>query len=319
MELSPRVPDLTALELLLSVGRHSSLGAAARDIGVSQQAVSARISSMEALTGVQLVTRSKRGSTLSPAGVVVAEWAARVLDAAGELDAGLAALRGDRRAVLRVSSSLTIAEQLLPGWLVAARSAARGRGESPGEVVLTAENSGRVVEHVRDGAADLGFVEGPSAPRGLHSRVIGHDELVVVAAPGHSWTRRRSPLSAAQLCATPLVSREPGSGTRSFLAEALHAALGAAAEQPPPALSLSTAAAVRSAVHAGAGPAVLSHLAVADDLDAGRLEAIPTVGLDLRRALRAVWIGPARLPAGPARDLLAHILGRQGPNRLRQG
>lgn len=54
----------------------------------------------------------------------------------------------------------------------------------------------------------------------------------------------------------------------------------------------------------GAGPAVLSELAVAEELAAGRLTAVPVADLDLTRTLRAVWPRGHR-PAGPARDLLA--------------
>ena len=103
--LSSRFPALDALEVLLTVARTGSLHAASAEVGVSQQAVSARIASLEAQTGLGLVTRSPRGSALTPAGVVVAEWAARLLEVAGEVDAGLASLREDRRTRLRVSAT----------------------------------------------------------------------------------------------------------------------------------------------------------------------------------------------------------------------
>ncbi len=73
MALSPHVPDLAALELLLDVARTGSLNRAAGRAGVSQQAASARIASMEAQTGVPLVHRTPRGSRLTAEGVVVAE------------------------------------------------------------------------------------------------------------------------------------------------------------------------------------------------------------------------------------------------------
>jgi molybdate transport repressor ModE-like protein len=305
--LSPRMPELGALEVLLAVAHTGSLNAAAREVGVTQQAVSARISSIEAQTGVQLVMRTKHGSTLTAAGVVVAQWAARLLDVAGELDAGLAALRHDLRMHVRVSSSLTIAEHLLPGWLVSMRALKHGHDEAA-EVVLTAANSDTVVEQVRQGEADVGFVEGPYIPRGVRSRVIGRDELVVVLPPDHPWVRKRRILTAAELNEIPLVSREEGSGTRYALRAALAAALGRHSVQAPPALVLSTTSAVRAAVLAGAGPAVLSELAVADDLASHRLGRVPVTGVDLRRALRAIWVGPRNPPAGPVRDLVAHIL-----------
>jgi DNA-binding transcriptional LysR family regulator len=306
MPLSPRMPGLSALEVLLAVAHTGSFGAAAREVGTSQQAVSARISALEAQTGVPLVARTRRGSSLTPNGVLVAQWASRLLEVAAELDEGLAGLRADRRSRLRVGASLTVAEHLLPGWLVALRQEAQRRGEPAVDFVFAAANSDAVIGQVRSGEVDLGFIEGPRAPAGLAHRVIGRDELVVVARPDHAWARRRGPLTPAELAAASLVAREAGSGTRESFDAALGAALGPDHAPPaPPALELSTTAAVRAAVLAGAGPAVLSELAVADDLAAGRLRRVPVAGLDLARELRAIWLGPRRPPAGPVRDLIS--------------
>jgi DNA-binding transcriptional LysR family regulator len=271
---------------------------------------------LEAQTGVVLVRRTPRGSSLTAEGAVIAEWAARLLDVAAELDAGIAALRADRRSRLRVISSSTIAEQVLPAWLASFRAAAERPGRPAPDVVLTAANSETVIAAITEGTADLGFIEGPRRPTGLRSRVIGHDRLAVIAAPGHPWTRRRRGITAAELAGTPLVSREGGSGTRDTLATALATALGAGPARAPAALSLSTTAAVRAAVLAGAAPAVISELAVADDLAAGRLVEIPVPGLDLRRTLRVIWAGPEDPPAGAARDLITHILSRRVPGRM---
>ena len=54
----------------------------------------------------------------------------------------------------------------------------------------------------------------------------------------------------------------------------------------------------------------MSRLAVADDLATRRLREVEVADLDLRRQLRAIWLG-SRLPAaGAVRDLLAHIASR---------
>lgn len=311
--LSSRLPDLDALQLLLVVARSGSLNMAAAEIGISQQAASARITSMEAQTGVVLLTRSARGSRLTPAGVIVAEWAARLVEVAAAVDAGLASLRHDRVSKLRVSASMTIAEQLLPGWLVALAADAARLGRDGTQIVLRATNSEAVAADVHAGAADVGFVEGPSVPRGLRSRSVGRDRLVLVARPDHRWARRREPLRADELAATPLVVREEGSGTRNAFETALRVALGADATVSPPVLALSTSAAVRAAVVAGAGPAVLSELAVLDDIKSGRLSEIQVEGVSLDRILRAVWLGSATPPAGAVRDLVAVAAGRWPP------
>ncbi|MDI9833757.1 LysR family transcriptional regulator [Streptomyces sp. KAU_LT] len=287
-----RVPDLGAMELLLAVARLGSLGGAARELGITQPAASSRIRSMERQLGVALVDRSPRGSRLTDAGALVTDWARRVVEAAQAFDAGAQALRVRRDSRLRVAASMTIAEYLLPGWLLALRA------QRPDTAVsLHAGNSAAVAERLLADEADLGFVEGLTVPTGLDSVVIAHDNLIVVTAPGHAWSRRRRPLDAAELAATPLILREKGSGTR----QVLDAALGGLAR---PLIELSSTTAVKAAAVGGAGPAVLSELAVGEELSMRRLVAIPLAGVSLARDLRAVWPTGHR-PVGPARELLS--------------
>ncbi len=295
-----RVPDLDTLALLLRVAETGSLGRAGQAHGLSQPAVSARIRGLERLVGFSVLTRTARGSHLTRQGALLADWARDVLAAADVLGAGIASLRGDRAARLRVAASLTVAEHLLPAWLV--RLAATHPDTA---VSLTAGNSADVAALVLQGDADLGFVEGPDLPAGLDEHEVGTDRLVAVVAPGHPWTRRRRPVEAQELAGTRLVQREPGSGTRTALERAL-SVLGPLAV---PLLELSTSAAVRSAVAAGAGPGVLSELAVRDDVAAGRLVQVPVRGPDLSRSLRAVWPVGQR-PSGAAADLL-RLAGQQ--------
>lgn len=161
MALSPRMPDLSAFEMLVAIARTGSLGAAGRELGLTQQAVSARLSAMEAQTGVRLVTRSARGSQLTSAGAVVTEWADQLLDVATHVDAGLASLRSASRKKMKVVASLTVAEQLMPRWIVSLQTSATRTGREAPEVILTATNSEQAIASVRDGSADLGFIESP--------------------------------------------------------------------------------------------------------------------------------------------------------------
>lgn len=298
--LSPHVPELRSLELLLVVSRTESLTAAAAELGISQQAASSRLRTMEAVVGAPLLARSRRGSALTQTGELVVQWASRVLAAAEQLDAGITALRAGRRGHLALAASLTIAEYLLPGWMVAVRAQQQSLGMPATDFTMTAANSERVAALVASGAVDLGFVEGPDAPDGLQHRLVGVDQLVVVVGPTHPWALRPSRrVVAATLATTPFVSRETGSGTRTVLERAL-----GEVSMVDPVLELSSTAAVRAAVAAGAGPAALSVHAVRDDIAAGRLVPIAVTGLDLTRRLHAVWTGSSKLPPGPVRDLV---------------
>ncbi|MEU6808695.1 LysR family transcriptional regulator [Streptomyces sp. NPDC046831] len=289
--LAHRVPDLGALELLLAVARLGSLGGAARELGITQPAASSRIRSMERQLGVALVDRSPRGSRLTDAGALVTDWARRVVEAAEAFDAGAQALRDRRDSRLRVAASMTIAEYLMPGWLIALRARRPDTAVS-----LLAGNSAVVAQRLFADEADLGFVEGLTVPSGLDTAVVARDRLVVVTAPGHPWARRRRPLAAEELAATPLILREEGSGTR----QVLDTALGGLAR---PLIEVSSTTAVKASAVSGAGPAVLSELAVGEELSLRRLVRIPVHGVTLKRDLRAVWPTGHR-PVGPARELL---------------
>ncbi len=298
MALSPLVPELRALELIVTVARTGSFGRAAREHGVSQAAVSSRVRYTERLMRMALFERSPSGVRPTPEGLLVVQWAIEVLESASAFEGALVALRQDTRARLRIVASLTAAEYLVPSLLAAMRD------ENPGVAVsLTAANSAQVAERVASGQDSLGFVEGPTVPIGLRSMTVVSDRLEVVVAPGHAWSRRSSPLDATELAATPLILREEGSGTRATLEEACR---GRGALLVNPIVELTSTTAVKTAVAAGLGAAVLSGLAVADEIASGRLVRVPVCGVDLRRRVQAVW--PTGRPLlGPARDFVAIV------------
>lgn len=286
--------NLHSLELLVAVADTGSIGQAAAELAISQPTASARMTTLERRLGLRLLERSTAGSRLTPAGVLVTTWARDVLAQAQTLADSLAALKA-KQADLRVAASLTLAEYFLPRWLIALR-----RRRPTAQVELKVANSHQVIEALLRGEADIGFTESPFVPRDFRSALVGRDRLVVVTAPDHPWTRRSVPLTGAELAETPLLLRESGSGTRETLERALRPWHGPSV----PLLELGSTAPLRSAATQGAAPAVLSELAVVDDLAAGRLVEIPVTGdLPLGRQLRAIW--PSRLELGEsARHLL---------------
>ncbi|OBK64283.1 hypothetical protein A5653_23335 [Mycobacterium colombiense] len=61
----PRMPELASFEAFWRFAATGSLGRAARELGLTQQAISWRLASMEAQIGVTLVVRTTRGSRLT--------------------------------------------------------------------------------------------------------------------------------------------------------------------------------------------------------------------------------------------------------------
>jgi DNA-binding transcriptional LysR family regulator len=294
MPLPQPVPDIVSLDLLVSVGELGSINAAADVHGVSQPAASMRIRSLEKVLGLRLLERDRRGSSLTAAGLATVEWASTVVGDMRALLAGAGALRAEGQNHLRLAASMTVAEYLVPGWL---QQLAAARPDVT--VALLMGNTSRVAELVSSQEADVGFVEGERPPDGLRARDLLTDELLVIVGKHHPWSRRRRPLSAATLAATPLLMREVGSGTR----EVLTAELARHGWQARASLELGSTTAIKAAAMAGTGPAVLSSLAVANELRSGELSAVPCPELQLQRTIRAIW-APRRALTGAAAYLV---------------
>lgn len=303
--MTPREPTLSALRLLVEVGKTQSLGKAARAHGITQPAASKQMVLLERSVGLQLLERRPVGSYLTEHGKVVAAWAATIVDAVDQMMGAVSSLAAATSSHLRVASSLTIAEHLVPGWLAALHS------KLPDvHVGLEVANSEAVIRRVRDGEAELGFVEGPDLAADLEQLVVARDRLVVVVAPEHPWASPDHAVDRALLLATPLVTRERGSGTRATLERSSQDVVLA-----PSLLELGSNEAVKGAVRAGVGPAVLSDFAVRRDLDQRLLVEVEVGDLDLTRDLVAVWSRSAQLNAG-TRCLLEVIAAAQaGPRR----
>lgn len=292
--------SLAALEVLVASDTHGSISAAARALGISQPSASATMRRLERDLGLELVARTSRGTTLTDAGRAVATWAQTVLAASDRFEQGVAALREAPTPRVRLAASMTIAEHLVPRWLtqIGAESSRRP------DVELIVRNSHDVMDLVLADDADLGFVEGASVRRGLRSRTIMRDTLVVIVGPQHPWARRRAArASLAELVAARLVIREEGSGTRDILEHGLAAA---GAHLPDHLPHLGSTAALKTAVQYSDTVTVLSELAVADDLARGSLVRIEVPGLALDRRLRLVWKDGAELSA-PVREIAALV------------
>lgn len=299
MDAAGAVPDwvqIPSLRLLVALADSGSVGAAARRIGMAQPNASRNIAMLERRTGLKMLDRSPRGSTLTPQGRLAATWAQEVLESLERFTAGTRALAHDGAGKLTVGASQTVAEHLAPLWI-----SRFNRFHPNVSVVLDMQNSERVISCVESGEYEIGFVESPTVPEHLHQSVLGEDPLELVVAPDHPWALRSArgeSIHLGELAKTPLVIREAGSGTRALVDELL-----GPFDPVRPISELNSTAAIIRAVRAGAGPAILSRLAATDQLADGRLISVPVAGGTPRRKLRAVWTGPTTLVGSAAQML----------------
>ena len=276
------MPDLTRLQVFLTVAREGSFSAAARKLGITQPAVSVHIAALEEETGAQLCERLSRGVVLTEAGAAVQRGAEAILERWGELQEEIAALENVPRGPLLVAASTVPGEYILP------RLVPRFRWDNPlVRVTVTVTDSGGVMHMLLAGEAELGLTGvAPGDPR-LAGEPFAQDELVLAAPPGHPvWAA--GPIQVQVLYEQPLVAREPSSGTRAVLEQALERAGGDPGRLQVVA-ELGSPQAVKTAVLGGLGVAVLSVWTVRDEVEQGRLRAEKIAGLDLQRPLFVVF------------------------------
>ncbi|MGE4061709.1 MAG: LysR substrate-binding domain-containing protein, partial [Sphingomonadales bacterium] len=223
---------------------------------------------LETRYDTKLFDRTGRRITLTDTGRLFLEEAKAVSARASAAELMLADLAGLKRGELRVAASQTVGNYWLPQFIYSFRQ------KFPGVVVsLTIGNTATVTASMRDGAVNLGFVEGEIETAGLSVMPVADDEMILVAPAGHPWGgRRRS--RKLDLGAAAWIVREAGSGTRAvldgFLARNNHSAGNLAH-----ALVLPTNESVLTAVEAGFGVTVISKMAA---LAALRAKTIVRVG-----------------------------------------
>src|SRR5258705_9914067 len=172
MPLADPLPgrDLAAFVTAVESG---TVQGAADALQLTQSAATKRLQALERRVGRALLERGAHGLRPTAAGGVLYPLAREALAVLERAEAAVSS--PDTAPLLRIHASRTIGVIFLPEWLASFRATAR-----PCRVSATVTNSQQVVHAVRDGAAEIGFVEGPAAiVHGLPKLVVAHDEIPV--------------------------------------------------------------------------------------------------------------------------------------------
>jgi molybdate transport repressor ModE-like protein len=266
MELEARLRAFAAL------ARAGTFSAAARELTISQPAVSKHIAALEAELGSPLVERVGRGSRLTAAGRFVAPYVLRAEALLAQASRGVAAFAAGGAPSLRVAASGTPGTYLLP------RAIARFQIAQPAaELSVELGTSAEVADLVRLHRVEIGVVGGYADAPELDAEPLAEDVVVVIGPPALAASR----LSRKQLSEATWITREEGSATRRAL-EAAWSDLGIV---PRKQLALPSWEAVKLACAAGAGIAACSRLAIDIELKAGTLAVLDVPRWNVRRTI----------------------------------
>jgi DNA-binding transcriptional LysR family regulator len=245
---------LRQLEVFLAVARSDSVSLAARQLAMSQSAVSGALADLESQFEIQLFDRIGKRLELSELGRSLRARAESLLEQARELE-GQLTQRSDM-GLLRVGATLTIGN-----YLVVPLMARFVREHAGARVTLNVANTAEIARKLENFELDVALVEGELQQADLAVTRWRDDELVVFCAPQHPFAKKRT-LTDDDLRRGAWIVREPGSGTRQAFDHAMHGILPDLHVE----LELQHTEAIKSAVMAGLGLGCVSRLALEEEL-----------------------------------------------------
>lgn len=264
--------DNYQLKVFCTVTRSQSFSKAAKLLHMSQPAVSTQIKNLEEYYEGQLFERTPHGVILTKAGEVFYSYAERILNLYDEMEQQLESVLQRKSHQIIVGASTTIGNVSLPCSIYLFKE------EYPEvSIRLQIANSDEVLRKVMANKVDIAVLEGYHESPELNAVPVTSDELVLIA-PQHS--QEEGSISLESFLKKPLILREDGSGTRKILANALEQH-GHSINDLNVITEMTTIDAIKSAVEAGLGEAIVPRLAVRKEAYLGSLKVLNIEGMDM--------------------------------------
>jgi LysR family transcriptional regulator, transcriptional activator of the cysJI operon len=264
------------LEIFLAVCETSSMTQAAHQLYLAQPTVSQAIAELESYYGVRLFERLNHRLFLTDAGERLRSYARHMLNLSEQAKTEMADL--SQGGVLRIGASLTVGAFLLPELV------SRFQKEYPEIDVFTqVDNTGLIEHQILEDRLDLGLVEGATTSAYIVEQPYSDDQLVLIASPQHPLAKQDE-VTLQELNGQVFIAREAGSGTQAIFEHAMEAAQ----------VSWKAAGiynnneAIRQAVGANLGLAVVSEISVKEELRQGKLVLLDVPGILPKRRFNLI-------------------------------
>jgi len=267
------------LEIFIAVAETKQVTRAAKNLYLTQSAVSMALSELESQLSGPLFDRHGRSLLLNDRGRYLLPLAKEIIYQVVNVESMLTEQRDSVAGSLKVVASSTIGNYVLP-YLIGSFM----RLHPEAHIDMLVANTLIAEKMVQKGEADLGFVEGGIGVDSLRAVPWFEDELAIVVSPSHPLGQKESFKVPDDLRETKWVMREEGSGT----AEIFTKKLGRHADILQVVTTLGHTEAIKKAVESGAGAACLSQLTVCREAEQGWLKILPIEGINMRRQLRII-------------------------------
>ena len=296
--------ELNQLETFLAVAEERSFSRAAQRLRRTQPAVSQVIRKLEESVGEILFDRAARDGSLTAAGVLLRDYALRLLALRREAASALGELRSLERGRLQLAANEYTCMYLLP-----AIDAFRRQYPHIG-VTVHRMLASRIPDELNLRTFELGVISFRPDPAQFRSIAVYADSLAFIVSPRHPLASARR-VSINDLGEEVFIAHNVASPLRRKVIETFQryrTPLNMEIELP-------TIEAIKRFVAIGNGVALVPHLTVARELETGDLVRIPVDELEVRRVLRLVHRRQATLSYAARAFLrtLRDLAKEQGP------
>jgi DNA-binding transcriptional LysR family regulator len=281
-----RVMDLRQLEVVQAVADTGSFTAAGRKLYVSQSAVSRQVLLLEQELNETLFQRIGRRVRITPAGEALVQLSRRVFGDIKETTTLIGESQQVVSGTLTLAGGMTVCLYVFPTLLKDYH-----RLHPRVEFRVMTGPAQQLVQYVRTGAADLGFLALPIEEPDLVTVPAMREELLLVTHPSHPLARKKRIVSQ-DLAHQPFVLFEADSNTRRVIDQFI------VKEQIQPRIVMETenVEILKALVRTGMGITIIPYQAVARELHAGHLFCSRISGVRLARDFGWVYQRTNRVP-----------------------
>ena len=264
------VDQLKAFHKVAAMG---SFTKAARELFLTQSAVSQQIGALEAEIGGRLFDRSGKGIRLTGEGEVLLAYAEKLFELHEEIDAIFGSLRTLQKGKIAVGATAVIGTYFMPAAISAYHR------HYPGiEIDLQMGNSEQILRMVLDRQVDLGIAGMNKKQATLMSVFIHRESLLFVCSPRNPLAARES-VTLDDLDRIPFIWREKGTQTLALVKRWFQQ--NATADFPRQTLSLANMEAAKRIVEEGYGVTIIPAIAAQREIEAGLLKRLTVEGFDI--------------------------------------
>ncbi len=272
------------LQVFSAVARHLSHSRAAKELYLSQPAVSMQIKQLEQSVGLPLLEQVGKQLSLTEAGREMLHYSLKITQQLEEMNEVFSAMKGLEHGHLNISVVST-ANYFMPILLAKFIQA-----HPKIKVTLSVANRDTVIKNLINNIADLAIMGQPPKESEMFAETFMQNPLVVIASPAHMLARVKK-IQAPQLATETFLLREQGSGTRGVVERffASHQL------ELPAHMSMDTNEAIKQSVQAGIGIGIISRHSIELELETNRLVILDVAGFPIVRNWHIVYRKDKRL------------------------